>query len=132
MFMRPDHGRMAPWGPCETDASVVAAHDMGFYEALWSLTMLGIFLYLDRIPRKPGIYAPLLGTAYGFVRFFMDFLRPEWTDVRYLGLTPAQYWSVIFFVVFGAILIRQLRSDAEPYWTLEGAKQRAEEAAAGD
>ena len=41
----------------------------------------------------------LTGLLYAPVRFGLDFLRPEETDPRYLGLTFAQWAS---FVVFGA------------------------------
>src|SRR5690606_10806890 len=97
-LMMPDHGRGAPWGPCAEDASVNTAHDMGFCEALWSLGMFGVCWVLDRVPRRAGFYPLLLGAAYGPARFLMDFLRPETTDGRFLGFTPGQYWSVIFFV----------------------------------
>lgn len=124
-FLRPDHGRLAPWGPCADSPSTFAAHDMGFYEALWSLGMFGVFWVMDRVPRTPGIYPLLLGAAYGPVRFAMDFLRPASTDDRYLGFTPGQYWSAIFFVVCVGLIVRQLRSPPAPYWTLEDMKRRA-------
>jgi prolipoprotein diacylglyceryltransferase len=124
-FMRPDHGRLAPWGPCATDGGVNAAHDMGFYEALWSLGMFGIYWLMDRVPRKAGIYAALLGVSYGPVRFMMDFLRPETTDGRYFGFTPGQYWSVIFFLGCLYVLMRLLKQEGS-YWTVEEARSRAE------
>jgi phosphatidylglycerol:prolipoprotein diacylglycerol transferase len=114
--------RGAPWGPCEDDPMVYAAHDMGFYEALWSLGMYGVYRFMDRVPRTPGIYAMLLGAAYGPVRFFMDFLRPESTDVRYLGLTPAQYWAAIFFLVCSGLVVWQVRKNEPHYWPAEPPK----------
>jgi phosphatidylglycerol:prolipoprotein diacylglycerol transferase len=104
-----DHSGQA-WGPCRTDPNVVAAHDMGFYEALWSLSMYGVFRILDRVPRTAGIYALLLGAAYGPVRFAMDFLRSEATDGRIGGFTPGQWWSLVFFVVCVGLLIWRVRS----------------------
>jgi phosphatidylglycerol:prolipoprotein diacylglycerol transferase len=117
------------WGPCRSfgDAvasisqqvpadfgGVVSAHDMGFYEALWSIAVFGLFLLLDRVPRRPGFYVTLLGVLYAPVRFGMDFLRPESTDVRYLSLTPAQWWSIVFmgFALWG--LVTRLRSSDRP------------------
>ena len=128
-FMRPEHGRMAPWGPCETDPTAFAAHDMGFYEAIWSLGMFGLIWVMDRVPRTPGLYVVLMGLIYGPVRFAMDFLRPEWTDARYLGFTPGQYWSVVFFTVCVFLLVYIFRKHKEPYWSLDGARARAEEEA---
>jgi len=126
-LMRPDHGRMAPWGPCAADPAVNTAHDMGFYEALWSLSMFGLFWLLDRRPRTPGIYPLLLGALYGPARFYMDFFRPSTTDARWFGLTAAQYGSVVLFLVCVFYLVRVIRRGKEPYWTVEGARRRAAE-----
>ena len=41
-----------------------------------------------------GLIAVLTGMLYAPVRFFLDFLRPEETDPRYLGLTFAQWASI--------------------------------------
>ena len=83
---------MGVYGICPGQGSSIACHDMGLYEALWSIAMYAVFLGLDKVPRVPGFYVLLLGISYGPVRFFMDFLRPESTDVRYIGFTPAQYF----------------------------------------
>jgi len=106
--------RGAPWGPCATDPNAVATHDMGMYEGLWSLGMYFVFRVMDRVPRTPALYALLLGAAYGPVRFAMDFLRPESTDVRYLGYTPAQYWAVVFFVVCVGLIVSVVRKQKTP------------------
>lgn len=120
-----DHMGDLRWGPCRAvgDAvtsitqqvpadfgGVVAAHDMGFYEALWSISVFGLFLLMDRVARRPGVYVTLLGLLYAPVRFGMDFLRPETSDVRYLALTPGQWWSIVFFIVAGYGLMQRLRS----------------------
>ena len=124
-FMRPDHGRLAPWGPCADSPSTMAAHDMGFYEALWSFAMFGVFWVMDRVPRTPGIYPVILGGTYGVVRYCMDFLRPEDTDGRWLGLTPGQYWSAVFLVGCFMVFVRLMRAPQPPYWTVEEARRRA-------
>lgn len=118
------------WGPCRTSGNpvtsitdmvpaqvegiITSAHDMGFYEALWSLSVFFLFLLLDRVPRRPGFYVTLLGVLYAPVRFGMDFLRPATTDVRYLGFTPGQWWSVVFFLVAGYGFYTRLRSADRP------------------
>ena len=83
---------------------------MGLYEALWSLSMFGVFLAMDRRAWTPGIMVSLLGVVYGPVRFAMDYLRPESTDARYLGFTPGQYWAALFTVVCIGFLVSRLRS----------------------
>lgn len=125
------------WGPCRdggapildiadkvdpaTFQGVLAAHDMGFYEALWSLSVFGLFLLLERIrPWKPGVFVTLLGVLYAPTRFAMDFLRPESTDNRWfadtaLAMTPGQFWSLVFFAVSLWGLVMRLRSADAPY-----------------
>jgi phosphatidylglycerol:prolipoprotein diacylglycerol transferase len=105
---------LAVEGICKSDSAGVACHDLGLYEALWSLMMFGLFKAMDRVPRIPGIYPLILGTVYGPVRFGMDYLRPLSTDVRYLGFTPGQYWSTIFFLVCVYFLVMRLRSGDAP------------------
>lgn len=122
------------WGPCKDDGpavlsitdqvpvdfgGVVAAHDMGLYEALWSLSVFGLFLLLDRRPRKPGFFVCLLGLLYGPARFAMDFLRPESSDARWfadtaVAMTPGQFWSLAFTVVSAWGLVTRLRSADAP------------------
>ena len=82
-----------------------AFHDLGLYEALWSLAMTFIVIALDRKPRFPGFFVALLALAYGPFRFFLDVLRQE--DTRYFALTPGQYGSVLLTLVGVWIVVRQ-------------------------
>lgn len=75
-------------------------HDLGLYLAINALIMAGFFLWLSRKPRKEGIYLAIFMIWYGVVRFFLDTLRV--LDVRYAGLTPAQYLCIAFF--FGGVI----------------------------
>lgn len=52
-----------------------ARHDLGFYEVLFSLAVIPLFFYLGRTATRPGLYMGLLPALYGPVRFFLDFLR---------------------------------------------------------
>ncbi len=128
-WLTDNHAYDLRWGPCRdagqvvqsiTDQvgadfqGVIAAHDMGFYEALWSLSVFFIFLLLDRTARKPGFYVCMLGVLYAPARFGMDFLRPETTDVRYLDLTPGQWWSIVFLLVSAYGLYLRMRSEDRP------------------
>lgn len=77
-------------------------HDLGFYEAMWWVVICTLMLVLDRKPRPKGFYLALVPTLYAPARFTLDFLRvgPEQGgDVRYFGLTPAQYFSIGIFIV---------------------------------
>jgi len=77
--------------------------EMGLLEAIFSLLFFGYFLLMRRRPRWRGFYLINFALIYGVWRFFADFLRAQdiggGVDARYLGLTPAQYGSLIFIVV---------------------------------
>lgn len=100
----------------------IACHDVGLYEGLWSLITFGAMLALDRAPRVPGFYALFLGLAYTPMRFALDFLRPDGSDHRYLGFTPAQYWCVIAFIGCAFALRARLRSGDAPVWAPPGSR----------
>lgn len=89
----------------------VACHDMGLYEALWSGFTWVLFEVLDRKPRFTGFYVGLLPTMYGPYRFLSDFVRSSPIDVRYLGLTPAQYGSILLTAVGLWILYTRSRTN---------------------
>lgn len=100
-------------GICEGGSRDIACHDMGLYEAIWSIGMYVAFLAIDRLRSWPaGFYTALIGLAYGPVRFGMDYLRPEANDPRYAGFTPGQWWSLLLTVLCAAMLVRVLRKPA--------------------
>lgn len=80
----------------------IVRHNLGLYEALYTMVIAGIVLRLDRRKRATGFYMAVLLLLYSPFRFAMDFLRI--VDVRYLGLTPGQYGSVALLLV-GAVLV---------------------------
>ena len=108
-----DVAHRGAWGACLTDPAVNATHDMGLYEAFFSLVMFFVLRGLDRRAWVPGVQVLLLGAAYAPVRFAMDFLRPESTDGRLWGLTPGQYWSVLLGGLAVWYLVQRMRS-SEP------------------
>ncbi len=88
-------------------APYLPRHDLGFYEVLWCLTVIPLFLYLAKRPRPRGLFVALLPALYAPVRFFLDFLRTPPSvsgDVRYLGLTPGQFASLALMVAALATL----------------------------
>ncbi len=75
-------------------------HDLGLYEAIWWTVIVATILILDRKPRPKGFFVGLVPMMYAPVRFSLDFLRvgpDQGGDIRYLGLTPAQYFSIGIF-----------------------------------
>lgn len=101
-----------------------ARHDLGFYEVLWSISAATVMWWLGKRdvearkrrdagdmtgpePRKWGFYYALLPMMYAPVRFGLDFLRAtdkEGGDVRYYGLTPGHYYSILLFVGGAALM----------------------------
>ena len=81
-----------------------ARHDLGFYEMLMAVVIFFLFERLRRREFAPGSLILMVTAVYTPVRFFLDFLRLD--DVRYIGLTPAQIASIIFFAAAVFLLIR--------------------------
>ena len=67
-------------------------HDLGLYLSLVGFATALLFLWLNRKQRAPGFWFGTYMIIEGVVRFLLDFLRV--VDVRYVGLTPAQYLSI--------------------------------------
>lgn len=109
------------YGMCPGHNPAIACHDLGLYEAIWSLAMFAFFMVLDSRPRFPGIYVGLLAAIYGPSRLAMDYFRNPSVDTRYLGLTPAQYGSIALFAIGLWILRRQ--SGKTPTWGQQGQSQ---------
>lgn len=82
-------------------------HDLGLYDALVCLAIGLLFLFLRRKKVSPSWYVPLFLILYGSARFFLDRLRI--VDTRYLGLTPAQYTSLLF-VAGGVVCAQKIRT----------------------
>ncbi len=99
------------YGMCPGNNPTVACHDLGLYEAIWSLSVYLLFLWLDRVRRPNGFYVGMLAALYGPYRFVSDFFRPEETDTRYGGLTPAQYGS-IFLTLLAVWILRSMKANA--------------------
>lgn len=83
----------------------IVRHDHGLYLSINGLFLAIIFLILSKKKRPIGTYIAVFSIWYGVVRFSLDFYRA--IDVRYLGLTPAQYFSVALVVFGGYIILRK-------------------------
>lgn len=83
--------------------------DMALLEILGLLPLAVYFFWIKNKKKREGFFTSLLFIYYGVLRFFLDFLRatdiPN-ADVRYAGLTPAQYGCIIL-VAFGVWIIRR-------------------------
>ena len=70
-------------------------HNLGFYEAIYSLGLVGFFAATFRRPHFVGWVTLVFGLAYMPMRFALDFLRAA--DRTIAGLTPGQYVCVAAF-----------------------------------
>jgi phosphatidylglycerol---prolipoprotein diacylglyceryl transferase len=90
------------------------AHNLGFYELMYLIVVCAVVLPLAfrRARTRPlagGFIAVLVGLLYAPVRFFLEFLRFNSSDPRYLGLTFAQWASIVAFVVAAYLLVWMAR-----------------------
>lgn len=98
-------GRLAELPPAAVLATL-GFHDLGWYELLYlAAIVLPAFLLLDRRPRPPGFFLGAFVLFYAPVRFGLDFLRVS--DVRYAGLTPAQWVALAMLVALLLAIARR-------------------------
>ncbi len=74
----------------------IVRHDHGLYLALNGLALAIVFAILSRKKQPVGMFLAVFAVWYGAVRFGLDFYRA--IDTTYLGLTPAQYFSMALFI----------------------------------
>lgn len=90
--------------------------DLGLMDSLVTWIIFFTLATIARSPRRPGLLMGLGPILYGSVRFFLDFLRNEDlsnADVRYAGLTPAQYGCL---VIIGLGVFTISRGRHRPPW----------------
>lgn len=80
----------------------VVRHDLGLYLSLTGLAIGAVFLALSRRERPVGTYAGTFLVLYGAARLWLDMYRIA--DTRYFGLTPGQYFGVLFIVIGAAVI----------------------------
>ncbi len=87
-----------------------ARHDLGLYDALVSLVIffLTAIFFKHLIKLRWGLVSAFSLAFYATARFLLDFLRatdlPE-SDIRYGGLTPAQWGMLTVILVLTSLLV---------------------------
>lgn len=80
-------------------------YDLGLLEFMFAVTLVSsIYLLSDWKNKRPGWLVGITVIAYAPFRFFLDFFRATESaarvigtpDVRYFGLTTAQYFTIVF------------------------------------
>jgi phosphatidylglycerol:prolipoprotein diacylglycerol transferase len=86
-------------------APTMGFHDLGLYEFLYlSLAVVPLFAKWDRRPRPAGFYLVAFAALYLPIRFSFDMLRVA--DVRYVGLTPAQWVAALIMAALPFVVVR--------------------------
>jgi hypothetical protein len=91
----------------------IRAWNLGLVEFLYLVPVNIVVLWLAfRHVKRPnaGFITVLTGILYAPVRFGLDFLRPEETDPRYLGLTFAQWASIVALGAAVYVAMRVLKN----------------------
>lgn len=91
-----------------------ARHNVGFYEFLYTaLVLIPAIVWVRTRERSrgyaPGVYVVTTVALYAPARFVLDFLRATdiaMPDPRWLGLTGAQYVSIVLFALAIALMPR--------------------------
>jgi phosphatidylglycerol:prolipoprotein diacylglycerol transferase len=107
-------GPVHTYGLFELRFGNIPRYDLGLIEMLFSLVIAGAFALTWKKRLPVGAYAAALPLIYAPVRFALDYLRlqdAEGGDLRYAGLTPAQ-WACLAMFVAGLTLLARLRSPA--------------------
>ncbi len=114
-------------------------YDLGLVELMFALSLMG-FVYFISNWRKwpPGRLVGLVATAYAPFRFYLDSLRADEAarkvistpDARYAGLTPAQWFTIAFFLVGLWLLFGRKPSDGDFAYAKDSDRRKREEEAA--
>jgi phosphatidylglycerol:prolipoprotein diacylglycerol transferase len=125
---------------CCNEVSQVFRYDLGLLEFLFlvGLTLFMYFVY-DWRKSKPGKIVGIVSVAYGLARFTLDFFREDTVtrgvsapDLRYMGLTTAQFFSLAFVAVGVWLLFVRKPKDSDTQWAKDSDRIAREQAEAGD
>ncbi|MBN1915816.1 prolipoprotein diacylglyceryl transferase [Candidatus Dojkabacteria bacterium] len=84
-------------------------HPLFLYEFILNLVLFGVlyFLFKAKNKRFDGFFISVYLVGYGLIRFFIEFLRLD--PKVFLGLSVAQYISVVMVVSGTVVLVLKLR-----------------------
>jgi phosphatidylglycerol:prolipoprotein diacylglycerol transferase len=115
-----------PGGP---DDKYITLWNLGLVEFVYlvPVNLLILWLAFRSTKRTPaGFITVLTGVLYAPVRFFLDYLRPNDSDPRHLGLTFAQWASILAFGVAVYAATRILKG-GKPAETITKTSKEAQE-----
>lgn len=83
-------------------------YDLGLYEFLFLIPLSRLLFLLRRFSPFENFHIALVLLLYTPIRFLLDFLRIN--EKHYFGLTPGQYFSILFFIIALCLLFHGLWS----------------------
>jgi phosphatidylglycerol---prolipoprotein diacylglyceryl transferase len=122
-----NHGDLAEIYPGTSE--YIRAWNLGFLELVYLIPVNAVVLWLAFRPSKrlpAGFIAVLTAVLYAPVRFLLDYLRLENTDPRHLGLTFAQWSSLLAFGV-AVYAARRILRTGTPAETVAPTSREAQE-----
>ncbi len=100
-------------------------YDLGLLELMFALTLMAtVYFVVDWRNKRPGWLVGIVATAYAPFRFMLDFARADEAasgvigtpDERYIGLTPAQWFTVSFLLAgLWLLFVRRPNDDDQNY-----------------
>ena len=81
----------------------VGVHQTAMYDFVIAMGLVLFILFLERVPRRPGMLIAVFGLWYGLGRIGTDFHRVE---NRFFGLTGSQWTSAVAVAVSLFFLVR--------------------------
>jgi phosphatidylglycerol:prolipoprotein diacylglycerol transferase len=126
MYFPEDSLRLATGGY----APAGVRHELGLYEALYTVGICVLFYFLGRKDRPPRFFLAVFAMTYAPIRFLLDFLRNTdlyYQDARYFGLTPGHYSALAMFVA-GLVLWWTIDSRSFRPWPMDGQPDQARRA----
>ena len=88
--------------------AMIRAHNVAMYELAYLALVCAIIVPLAFSKRRypAGFIAVLIGMSYAPVRFFLEYLRLNTSDPRYVGFTFAQWCSLVACAAAGYAAVR--------------------------
>jgi phosphatidylglycerol:prolipoprotein diacylglycerol transferase len=122
-----------PWAisidfPPPQYAAATGFHPLFLYEGLWNLALCGLMLWLwfnRRTMFKAGDFFSLYLIGYGFIRFWLEFLRIEVAEIQGLGVNSSQTASLMGLVIGLGLIFWRRQQTAWPFYLPVGEEKKS-------